>query len=209
MLSTRYLIVGGGLTADAAARGIRACDADGPVLLVSAEADAPYARPPLSKKLWTGGDEEKIWCRTGELDGVEVSLGCRIATLDLAGRRATDDRGQEIAWEKLLLATGGRPRTLGAGDGIVYYRTLADYRALRGRARKGAIAVVVGGGFIGSEIAAALSSVGCKVTMIFPSLRSARASCRPVSPRSSPTATASTASRCSPARRSPLRTAAR
>ena len=168
MESTRYLIVGGGMTADAAARGIREHDAGGSVLLVSAEADPPYLRPPLSKKLWAGGDEAKIWCGTEHLGWSRGLPGRRIERLDLAGHRATDDRGEEIAWEKLLLATGGRPRTLPAGDGIVYFRTLADYRKLRERAQPGATAVVLGGGFIGSEIAAALSAAGCNVTMVFP-----------------------------------------
>jgi NADPH-dependent 2,4-dienoyl-CoA reductase/sulfur reductase-like enzyme len=167
--TTRYLIVGGGMTADAAARGIRDHDADGAILIVGEEPVAPYARPPLSKKLWAGGAEEKIWRRTEELDRVELRTGRRIVSLDLDGRRATDDTGEEIAWEKLLLATGGTPRRLGgAGEGIVYFRTLADYHHLRERAREGATAAVVGGGFIGSEIAAALSSAGVKVTMVFP-----------------------------------------
>jgi NADPH-dependent 2,4-dienoyl-CoA reductase/sulfur reductase-like enzyme len=167
--TTRYLIVGGGMTADAAAKGIRERDPDGPILLVSAEPDPPYARPPLTKDLWKGKDEAKIWRGTDALEGVELRLGRRIESLDLAARRATDDAGEEIAWEKLLLATGGRPRTLpGAGEGIVYFRTLADYRLLRERAREGARAVVIGGGFIGSELAAALSSAGCRVTMVFP-----------------------------------------
>jgi NADPH-dependent 2,4-dienoyl-CoA reductase/sulfur reductase-like enzyme len=168
--TTRYLIVGGGMTADAAAKGIRERDPDGPILLVSAEPDPPYARPPLTKDLWKGKDEAKIWRGTDKLDGVELRLGRRIASLDLDARRATDDAGEEIAWEKLLLATGGRPRTLGpsGGDGIVYFRTLADYHDLRERAHEGARAVVIGGGFIGSELAAALASAGCSVTMVFP-----------------------------------------
>jgi 3-phenylpropionate/trans-cinnamate dioxygenase ferredoxin reductase component len=168
--TTRYLIVGGGMTADAAAKGIRERDPEGPILLVSAETDPPYARPPLTKGLWAGTDEAKIWRRTEDLPGVELRLGRRIVELDLDGRRAIDDTGEEIAWEKLLLATGGRPRTLGpSGDaGIVYFRTLPDYRLLRERAGEGVRAVVIGGGFIGSELAAALTSAGCQVTMVFP-----------------------------------------
>lgn len=170
MQTTRYLIVGGGMTADAAAKGIRERDPDGPILLVSAEPDPPYARPPLTKDLWKGKDEAKIWRGTDALEGVELRLGRRIESIDLDARRATDDAGEEIAWEKLLLATGGRPRTLGpaGGDGIVYFRALADYHQLRERAREGVRAVVIGGGFIGSELAAALASAGCKVTMVFP-----------------------------------------
>jgi NADPH-dependent 2,4-dienoyl-CoA reductase/sulfur reductase-like enzyme len=82
--------------------------------------------------------------------------------------RATDDTGEQFEWEKLLLATGGRPRTIPKTDGVVCYRTLDDYRTVRSRVRDGASAVVIGGGFIGSEIAASLTANGCGVTMIFP-----------------------------------------
>jgi NADPH-dependent 2,4-dienoyl-CoA reductase/sulfur reductase-like enzyme len=167
MISTRYLVVGGGMTGDAAVKGIREHDADGSIVLVGAEQHAPYARPPLTKKLWSGGDESTIWRGTDEA-GADLRLGRRIVSLDLDGRTARDDAGETYAWEKLLLATGGRPRTITDADGVVYFRTLDDYRAVRARAREGARAVVVGGGFIGSEIAAALTVNGCRVTMIFP-----------------------------------------
>jgi 3-phenylpropionate/trans-cinnamate dioxygenase ferredoxin reductase component len=164
----RYLIVGGGMTADAACRGIREHDAEGAIGLVSAEQHAPYARPPLSKALWGDRDEDMVWRGTAEL-GVDLVLGARVASLDLERRRAADDAGREYAYERLLLATGGSPRQLpSGGDGIVYFRTLDDYRQLRARAGEGVKAVVVGGGFIGSEIAAALVTNGCRVSMIFP-----------------------------------------
>src|SRR5437588_12171945 len=167
-MDTKYLIVGGGMTADAAARGIREHDADGSILLVGAEPDAPYKRPPLTKGLWSGGDEAKIW-RCTEEAGVDLRLGRTIGSLDLEARTARGDRGEEYAYEKVLLATGGRPRRLpSATDDVVYYRTLDDYRRVRGLADSGASFVVVGGGFIGSEIAASLTSNGCKVTMVFP-----------------------------------------
>src|SRR5471032_3208803 len=167
MESTRYLIVGGGMTGDAAVKGIRERDADGSIVLVGAEQHPPYAAPPLTKGLWSGTDESKIW-RGTEAAGADLRLGRRIVLLDLEGRRATDDVGDEYAWEKLLLATGGRPRRIPGTDGVVYYRTLDDYRAVRARAHEGAHAVVIGGGFIGSEIAASLAANGCRVTMVFP-----------------------------------------
>src|SRR6185503_3221341 len=114
-IDTKYLIVGGGMTGDAAAKGIREHDADGPITLVGAEPHPPYARPPLSKKLWTGYDEAKLWRRT-EAAGAELRLGRRIVSLDLDERRATDDAGTEYAWERLLLATGGRPREIPGTD---------------------------------------------------------------------------------------------
>ena len=168
MKSTRYLIVGGGMTADAATQGIRDHDPDGSITLVGSEPHPPYKRPPLTKGLWSGGDEAKIWRGTAERT-VDLLLGRTIVDLDLDAHRATDDAGDEYEWEKLLLATGGRPRELAHADGgVVYFRTLDDYRKLRALADGGASFVVVGGGFIGSEIASALTGAGAQVTMVFP-----------------------------------------
>jgi 3-phenylpropionate/trans-cinnamate dioxygenase ferredoxin reductase component len=167
MQDSRYLIVGGGLTADGACKGIREVDPDGTIALVGEEPHPPYARPPLSKALWKGDDEKTIWRGTEEL-GVDLRLGRRIVSLDLGERVATDDEGQRHRYERLLLATGGRPRRLPFGDDVIYFRTLDDYRHLRTLADGGARFVVIGGGFIGSEIAAALTLNGCAVTMVFP-----------------------------------------
>jgi NADPH-dependent 2,4-dienoyl-CoA reductase/sulfur reductase-like enzyme len=168
MHTTRYLIVGGGLTADAACQGIREVDSEGHITVVAEEAHPPYSRPPLSKALWKGTDEGSIWRGTERL-GVELRLSRRIATLDPAAHRATDDQGEIYTYERLLLATGGRPRRVPFGaDEVIYYRTLDDYRRLRTLAAAEARFVVIGGGFIGSEIAAALAMTCRRVTMIFP-----------------------------------------
>lgn len=164
----RYLIVGGGMTADSAVRGIRSEDEDGSVGIVSEESVPPYDRPPLSKGLWKGSDEESIWRDTGEL-GVELHLGRRIVRIDPVDHTATDDRGVIYTWDRLLLATGGRPRRLDDAVGrVVYFRAFDDYHGLRKLAEEGERFAVVGGSFIGSEIAAALAGVGKKVTLIFP-----------------------------------------
>jgi 3-phenylpropionate/trans-cinnamate dioxygenase ferredoxin reductase component len=164
----RYLIVGGGMTADAACKGIRDHDATGSIGLVGEEPVAPYARPPLSKALWKGKPEDSVWRGTADLV-VDLVLGRRIVSLDLDAHLVTDDTGESHSYERLLLATGGTPRRVEAWDaGVVYFRTLETYRQLRELAGEGVRAVVVGGGFIGSEIAAALSTSGCKVTMVFP-----------------------------------------
>ena len=163
----RYLIVGGGLTADSACKGIREVDPDGTIMLVGEEPHAPYARPPLSKALWKGEAENTIWRGTEQL-GVDLRLGRRIVGLDLGERVATDAEGQRYHYERLLLATGGRPRRLPFGDDVIYFRTLDDFRRLRTLADRGSRFVVIGGGFIGSEIAAALAVNGCRVTMVFP-----------------------------------------
>jgi 3-phenylpropionate/trans-cinnamate dioxygenase ferredoxin reductase subunit len=168
MEQTRYLIVGGGLTADAACGGIREHDPDGDVLLVSEEVHPPYARPPLSKGLWKGAPEKTIWRLTANL-GVHERLGRKIVHIDLDEHTATDDRGDKYGYERLLFATGGRPRRLPfGGDEVVYFRTLTDYHRLRRLAEDRTRFVVIGGGFIGSEIAAALALNNCPVTMVFP-----------------------------------------
>jgi NADPH-dependent 2,4-dienoyl-CoA reductase/sulfur reductase-like enzyme len=165
--SYRYLIVGGGMTGDAACRGIREHDGDGSIGLVGAEPHPPYDRPPLSKGLWQGKDESSIWRGTEEL-GAELHVGRRIVSLDLDGRTATDDQGDEYGYERVLLATGGKPRQIDGLDDAIYFRTFDDYQRLRRLSGDDGGFVVVGGGFIGSEIAAALQSSGANVTMLFP-----------------------------------------
>ncbi len=164
MADFTYLIVGGGMTAAAAANGIREVDPRGRVGIVASEPHRPYARPPLSKALWQGKPEDSVWLTLPQ--DVEVIGGRRIVALDRARHVARDDQGGEHGYKKLLLATGGTPRTLPFGSGVVYFRTLDDYRRLR--SVTGERVCVIGGGFIGSEIAAGLTQAGKKVTMLFP-----------------------------------------
>jgi len=168
MKDYQYLIVGGGMTAAAAVGGIREVDPDGSVGLIGEEPDAPYERPPLSKSLWKGKALERVWCKV-EPRGFTAHLG-RVATaIDPAKRQVVDDKGGIYSYQKLLLATGGRPRRLAfGGDKIIYFRSLADYRQLRALTETGRRFAVVGGGFIGSEIAAALSMNGKEVVMVYP-----------------------------------------
>ena len=168
MTEYKYLIVGGGMTADAAVRGIRQVDANGSIGLIGAEPDPPYNRPPLSKGLWRGKPLERIWRGTQDL-GAELHLGRQALALDPGQKQVTDDQGTVYGFDKLLLATGGTPRRLAfADDEVIYFRSLADYRRLRALAERGGQVAVIGGGFIGSEIAAALAMNGQPVTMIFP-----------------------------------------
>ena len=155
------------MTGDSACRGIRDHDAEGTIGLFGAEMHEPYVRPPLSKALWAGKDEDSIFRGTASL-GVDVHSGCRIVGLDLERRTATDDTGETHSYERVLLATGGQPRLLPSGDDVIYFRTLDDYRRLRQLTGDGARVAVIGGGFIGSEIAAALTTSGCVVTIVFP-----------------------------------------
>jgi len=169
MAHHRYLIVGGGMTADAAVRGIRELDPEGDIALLAEEQDPPYARPPLSKGLWTGKDFDSVWRRTEQVEDVRLLLGRTAVALDLEQRLVRDGSGETHGFDRLLLATGAHPRRLPFGEpDIVYFRTLADYRRLREDAQPGRRCAVIGGGFIGSEIAAALQRQGCAVTMLFP-----------------------------------------
>jgi NADPH-dependent 2,4-dienoyl-CoA reductase/sulfur reductase-like enzyme len=163
-----YLIIGGGMTADAAVHGIRQRDAHGAIGLISAELDPPYDRPPLSKGLWQGTPLEKVWRGTAE-QGVALHLGRTATTLDPATKQVLDDQHTLYTFDKLLLATGGTPRRFAwDNERILYFRTLDDYRRLRALTESGHRFGVVGGGFIGSEIAAALAMNGKEVVMVFP-----------------------------------------
>ncbi len=166
MHETKYLIVGAGMTGDMAAKGIREHDATGSITLVGADPHPTYKRPHLSKQLWHGGAEEKIWREPAE--NVDLRTGRRIVSFDLDAHTATDDRGEEYRWQKLLLATGAQPREIAGAEGVIYFRTFDDYRQLRGLAGEGRHVAVIGGGFIGSELAASLTDVGTRVTMLFP-----------------------------------------
>jgi NADPH-dependent 2,4-dienoyl-CoA reductase/sulfur reductase-like enzyme len=163
-----YLIVGGGMTADAAVRGIREVDPTGSIGVISAEPDPPYNRPPLSKGLWKGESPETIWRHTDQA-GAELHLGRQVTSLDLAGKAVTDDQGDRYTFGKLLLATGGSPRRLPVdSEQIIYFRTYDDFRRLRALAESPLRFAVIGGGFIGTEIAAALRMSGRDVTMLVP-----------------------------------------
>ena len=171
-----YIIVGAGLTGASAVEGIRERDARGTILLVGAEPQRPYNRPPLSKQLWTGKETlETIFVHKAEFyeqQRVTLLLNTEVTTLDASAKAIAGRNGQRYQYGKLLLATSGHPRTLsipgGDLDGISYFRTYESYVRLRRAADTGKSAVVIGGGFIGSELAAALTIIGCNVTMIFP-----------------------------------------
>ena len=161
----KYLIIGGGLAGDGATQGIRETDTDGSIGLISMEPDPPYMRPDLSKKLWKGKPVEEIWRKTEQR--AELHLSRKVAQLDPKKKVVRDDQGDEYTYEKLLIATGGTPKHLPLGNGnIIYFRNFRHYKHLREMTEHGDHFVVIGGGFIGSEIAAALTIVGKKVTMI-------------------------------------------
>ncbi|MGA2504129.1 MAG: FAD-dependent oxidoreductase [Anaerolineales bacterium] len=168
MENFKYLIIGGGMTAAAAMRGIRELDQQGSIGVVGLESDPPYKRPPLSKGLWKGKPLDSIWLKTEDLQA-ELRLGRKIVSLDPGSLTVQDEQGTSYKGEKILLATGGTPRRLPfGGDQIIYYRTLADYKRLAELSQGNMTFAVIGGGFIGSEITAALAMNGRQVTMLFP-----------------------------------------
>jgi len=136
--------------------------------MIGNDQDLPYNRPPLSKGLWKGKPLEKIWRRTQEFS-VDLFLGRTVLSIEPEKKLVRDNQGIQYKYKKLLLATGGTPRRLPFGpQEIIYYRTLNDYRHLLDLSEHGEHFGVIGGGFIGSEIAAALAMNGKKVTMFFP-----------------------------------------
>lgn len=172
-----YVIVGGGLAGASAAQAIRDHDPKGAVLLIGAESRRPYNRPPLSKQLWFGKKKvEDIFVHPADFyrdNAIELVLGTPVTALDVSAKVVSDASGRRYAFRKLLLATGGKPRRLsipgGDLDGVCYYRTLGDYERIRASTTPGSSVLVIGGGFIGSEIAAALNLNNITVTMVFPS----------------------------------------
>ncbi len=168
MSSYQYLIIGGGMAAHGAIRGIRSVDPTGSIGLIGAEPHPPYQRPPLSKKLWQGMPIEKIWYQNEEKN-ITLHLGRSAQALELVGKQVIDDQGNAYHFDKLLLATGGAPVRLPfGGDDIIYFRDLDDYHKLHALTEKKQRFAVIGGGFIGSEIAAALAMNGKQVAMLFP-----------------------------------------
>lgn len=163
-----YLIIGAGMAGEAAAEALREADAKATIGVLGDEPNPPYDRPPLSKALWKDGKEADIW-RPVAKARAEVQLSRRATQIERQAHIVHDDKGDSWKYKKLLIATGGAPRKLpSGGEDFIYYRTFADYQRLRAAVKPGARITVIGGGFIGSEIAAALTLNGCKVTMVFP-----------------------------------------
>jgi NADPH-dependent 2,4-dienoyl-CoA reductase/sulfur reductase-like enzyme len=172
-----FVVVGAGLAGAKAAETLREEGFDGPVVLVGAEPERPYERPPLSKQYLLGrADRDSAFVHDAgwyaEHD-VELRTGVRATRLDPAAHRLTLHTGEELGYARLLLATGASPRRLpvpGADlDGVRYLRTLADADRLRtDLAGGGRRVVVVGAGWIGLEVTAAARSHGNTVTVVEP-----------------------------------------
>lgn len=164
-----HVIIGGGIAADAAARAIHQRAPEASIAIISADPHQPVYRPALSKDLWSGDDPDpdSQALHTAEETGAELFTGTMVTDLLPASHTVVTARGQRVHYGTALLATGASPRHLpGVKDPrVAYLRTVGDYRHLRDLATDGARVVVVGGGYIGTEVAAALTRTGAQVTL--------------------------------------------
>jgi 3-phenylpropionate/trans-cinnamate dioxygenase ferredoxin reductase subunit len=169
---SRVLIVGAGLAGGRCAETLRANGFEGELRLVGAEPVPPYERPALSKEHLAGTrDADSLQLRPRSFwdeREIELLLSRRVVSVDVRDRSALTDRGEELAWDALVLATGAAPRTLPGwdGPGVHVLRTLADAAALRERLRPGTRVAVVGAGFVGTEVASTALSLGASVTLV-------------------------------------------
>jgi NADPH-dependent 2,4-dienoyl-CoA reductase/sulfur reductase-like enzyme len=171
MLSYRYLIIGGGMAADAAIGGIRHYDRVGTIGVISADPFPPYQKPPLSKKLWDEQPSETLWLmQWSRQPQVDVHLNTRAVHLDPSSRVVTDARSAQYHYEKLLIAAGGQPRRLAGQASRVFYpgSYWEHVRLVRALGNEPRTVLVVGGGFIGAEMSVALAKKGHRVRWIFP-----------------------------------------
>lgn len=172
MTSRRVVIVGAGLAGARAAETLRAEGFDGRIVLVGDEPVGPYERPALSKEFLAGKcSEESLQLRKPAFwdeRAIELVLATQIVNVDPIARRVRTGRGQEMPFDALVLATGARPRRLPLElpAGVYELRTLADARALRGELVPGCHLVVIGGGFVGAEVASTAHSLGVTVTIV-------------------------------------------
>jgi 3-phenylpropionate/trans-cinnamate dioxygenase ferredoxin reductase component len=171
-----FVIAGASLTGAKAAETLRADGFEGRLLLIGAEPERPYERPPLSKDYLRGeAERDKLYVHDERFyaeHDIDLRLGRAVADIDLAGSAVALDDGEWLRFDRLLLATGAEPRRLTiAGselDGVHYLRDTADSDALRERIGRGGAAVVIGAGWIGSEVAASARQRGLDVTVIEP-----------------------------------------
>ena len=169
-----YVILGANLAGGRTAETLRAEGFEGRVVLLGAEPDRPYERPPLSKQYLRGEwPRDKVFLQPADYydqQRIELRLGLRARQVDPSEKRVTLDTGEQIPYDKLLIATGAAPRRLhvpGADlKGVEYLRALADADVLGPTLQHRPRVLIVGAGFIGSEVAASARLLGCQVTVL-------------------------------------------
>jgi 3-phenylpropionate/trans-cinnamate dioxygenase ferredoxin reductase subunit len=171
-MSERVVIVGAGHAAGQCVASLRQKKYTGDIVLIGEEPWLPYQRPPLSKKFLAGElDAERLHFKPQSFyEGVDVRLNTRVREIDCSRRKVTGAAGDQIDYGWLVLATGGRPRTMqvpGVGlDGVHYLRTIDDVNRIRHDMQKASRLVVVGAGYIGLEVAAVAAGLGLNVTVV-------------------------------------------
>jgi anthranilate 1,2-dioxygenase ferredoxin reductase subunit len=179
MSNDAYVIVGAGHAGRRAVESLRKQAPDARIVLIGDEPDHPYDRPVLSKDaLMTAEGEKQAFIKTREwyrAQSIDLRLGVRVAAIDRAAQRLVLSDDTTLAYHRLLLATGSRVRRFGGAlDTAVpvhYVRTIADTRRLRAELTSGKRVGVIGGGFIGLEVASSARTLGCQVTLIEPAPR--------------------------------------
>jgi 3-phenylpropionate/trans-cinnamate dioxygenase ferredoxin reductase subunit len=169
-----FIIVGGGLAGAIAAETLREDGFDGRITLLGQEPNTPYERPPLSKDYLQGrADRDSIFVHAAPWyaeHGVDLSLGTAVTSLDPAARTVTTDTGAQLHYDKLLLATGSRPRRLEVPsadlDGVYYLRNVEDSERIKIEFARAKRVVIIGAGWIGLETAAAARAAGLDVTLL-------------------------------------------
>ncbi|MGW3563831.1 NAD(P)/FAD-dependent oxidoreductase [Streptomyces sp. NPDC000941] len=169
-----YVIVGGGLAAGKAAEALREHGHSGRLIIIGDEREQPYIRPPLSKGYLLGKEErDSIFVHPADWyaeHDVELRLGTSARAIDTRAQQVELDNGDRVSYAKLLLATGSSPRRLsipGADlDNVLYLRRVGDSERLKSAFVEGAKIVVIGGGWIGLETAAAARMAGAEVTVL-------------------------------------------
>ena len=167
------VVAGASLAGLRAVETLRGRGYDGTLVWIGAEPHEPYDRPPLSKEILRGewGPERTVLSKPEKLSALqaELRLGRRALSLDPGSRKLRLDSGEELSYDGLVLATGARPRTLpdiAALEGVHTLRTLDDALVIRRALEGGPRVVVVGAGFIGSEVAASSRALGLEVTLV-------------------------------------------
>jgi 3-phenylpropionate/trans-cinnamate dioxygenase ferredoxin reductase subunit len=164
----RIVVVGAGLGAYRVAEQLRKSGHQGTITVLGAEVHRPYDRPPLSKQVLRGERDSTTFADTDQLD-VRWILGSPVLTVEVDRCKVVSEGGLELGYDTLVLAPGGRPRTLPGvevGSGIHVLRTIDDAETIRNAMHSSKRLVVVGAGFIGCEIAASARLVGCEVDLI-------------------------------------------
>lgn len=165
-----YLIVGGGSAADKAARAIKKQDEQARITIITESTRGPVYRPSLSKDLWLKDDTDLAAQELGTEEFAEIITGTTVSALAPQEHTVTLSDGTKLTYGKLLLATGAAPRPFPGDDteGVFTYRTAEDFEALRAAVSEGTTVAIVGGGYLASELAAGLTTVGAKVSLSFP-----------------------------------------